>query len=57
MTFLVELADEGLDRESLENKLKDDIREIMRLRGEVRFVPQGTIGEEEKQIIDKRVWD
>jgi len=57
MTFFVELSDEGLDRDSLENKLKEDIREMMRLRGEVRFVPAGTIPEEEKRIVDKRVWD
>lgn len=57
MTFVIELADEGVDRELLERKLKEDIREMMRLRGEIQFVPSGTIPGEAKTIVDKRVWD
>ncbi|MBA4392748.1 MAG: phenylacetate--CoA ligase [Desulfobacca sp.] len=57
MTFVIELADEGIDRESLKRKLKEDIREMMRLRGEVQFVPSGTIPEDVKKIVDNRAWD
>jgi phenylacetate-CoA ligase len=57
MTFVIELADEEIDRASLERKLKEDIREMMRLRGEVQFVSPGTLPVEAKKIVDKRVWD
>jgi phenylacetate-CoA ligase len=57
MTLLIELPDEGIEKETFANKLKEDIREIMRLRGEVRFVASGTIPAEAKRIEDKRVWE
>jgi phenylacetate-CoA ligase len=34
----------------------DAIREVMRLRGEVRVVPPGTIPEGAKKIVDRREW-
>lgn len=57
MTFEVELQDQRVDRPALEQRLMADIREIMRLRGAVSFVPPGTIPSEAKKIEDRRVWD
>ena len=57
MTFEVELKTESLDQSALEQRLIADIREIMRLRGTVAFVPPGTIPAGAKKIEDRRVWD
>jgi hypothetical protein len=38
-------------------KMQEEIREIMRLRGEVVIVPQGTIPADTKKIEDRRKWD
>ena len=57
MTFQVELKDEGVDREKLKEDLQNTIRDVMKVRGNVKFVPQGTIPEGAKKIEDKRAWD
>jgi phenylacetate-CoA ligase len=57
MTFEVELPGDTADRSALERRLVADIREIMRLRGAVAFVPPGTIPPDAKKIEDRRSWD
>jgi phenylacetate-CoA ligase len=57
MTFQVELKDENVEKEKLKEDLKNTIRDVMKVRGDVEFVPQGTIPEGAKKIEDKRTWD
>ena len=56
MTFNVEL-EPGVDAATVEASLVEAIREVMKLRGEVRVVPPGTIPEGAKRIDDRRTWD
>ena len=57
MTFQIELRDEAIEPEQLTEKMRGEIREIMRLRGEVVIVPRGTIPDDAKKIEDRRNWD
>jgi len=57
MTFQVELKDEKVDKEKLKEDLQSTIRDVMKVRGDVEFIPQGTIPEGGKTIEDKRTWD
>ena len=54
----VELKDEGVDRERLAKALQDKIGEACRVKPDsCDFVPQGTITERNKVIVDRRVWE
>ncbi|RPH85907.1 MAG: hypothetical protein EHM75_09080 [Desulfobacteraceae bacterium] len=57
MTFQIELSDASIDSKPLAEKMRGDIREIMRLRGEVVIVPRGTIPDDAKKIEDRRNWE
>lgn len=57
MNFQIELKDDAIESEPLLKKMREDIREIMRLRGEVVIVPRGTIPADAKRIEDRRNWD
>ncbi len=57
MNFQIELKDEAIEPEPLLKKMREDIREIMRLRGEVVIVPRGTIPADAKKIEDRRNWE
>jgi phenylacetate-CoA ligase len=57
MTLIVEPKEAGTALESLKGEIERSIREVMKLRGEVCFVPAGTLPEAAKKIEDKRTWD
>ncbi len=56
MTFHVELG-QGGDPARLQGAMVEAIHEVMRLRGDVRVVPPGSIPEGAKKISDERKWD
>ena len=56
LTLDVELAP-GADATSATGGMVEAIRDVMKLRGEVRIVPAGTIPEGAKKIDDRRTWD
>ena len=56
MTFRIELETEHINRERLKVHLQDAIREALKLRGKVEFIPKGTIREDAKTIEDRRDW-
>lgn len=56
MNFQIELKDDSKEPELLLEKMREDVREIMRLRGEVVIVPRGTIPNDAKKIEDRRSW-
>ncbi len=56
LTLEVELG-QGGDPAAVGATLVDAIRDVMKLRGEVRVVPPGTIREGAKKIEDRRTWE
>lgn len=56
MTFHIELETEHIDRERLKIRLQDAIKEALKLRGKVEFIPKGSIPDDAKTIEDKRDW-
>jgi phenylacetate-CoA ligase len=57
MTFRVELKEDISQPEKLKEEIERSVRDVMKVRGEVQFVPRGTIPEGAKKIEDKRTWD
>lgn len=57
MVLMVEPESEEVNKITLSEQLKNSMREIMKLRGEVEFVPSGTIPDKAKKIDDRRKWD
>jgi phenylacetate-CoA ligase len=56
LAFHVELVP-GASAEPVVTGIVDAIREVMKLRGEVRIVPPGTIASAAKKIDDRRKWE
>jgi phenylacetate-CoA ligase len=57
MTFRIELKEEMLEAGKLKEEIEKSIRDVMKVRGEVQFVPKGTIPDAAKKIDDQRTWD
>jgi phenylacetate-CoA ligase len=57
MTFRVELKEEVLDAGKLKEEIEKSIRDVMKVRGDVQFVPKGTIPDGAKKIDDQRTWE
>jgi phenylacetate-coenzyme A ligase PaaK-like adenylate-forming protein len=56
LTMQVELGPGG-EPAAVQSTLVEAIREVMKLRGEARVVPPGTIPEGAKKIEDRRTWE
>lgn len=56
LTLSVELGPGG-EPAALQAGMVAAIRDVMKLRGEVRVVPPGTIGDHVKKIDDRRTWE
>jgi phenylacetate-CoA ligase len=57
MTFRVELKEGVLRSETLRGEIEKSIRDVMKLRSEVQFIPKGTIPAGAKKIEDQRTWE
>jgi hypothetical protein len=57
MTFRVELKEEGIKLEKLKDELERSIRDVIKVRGNVQFIPRGTIPDGAKKIEDQRTWE
>jgi len=57
MTVRAELQEEGPQPEKLKEEIERSIRDVMKVRGNVQFVPRGTIPEAAKKIDDQRTWE
>jgi phenylacetate-CoA ligase len=57
MIFRIELKEEVAQIEKLKEKIEQSIRDMVKIRGDVRFVPKGTIPEEARKIEDQRTWE
>jgi phenylacetate-CoA ligase len=56
MTFYIELENEHIDREKLKSHLTAAMKEALKLRGKVEFIPKGSIPEGTKTIEGRRNW-
>jgi phenylacetate-CoA ligase len=56
LEFQIELAP-GAGVEPMSGSMVEAIRDVMKLRGEIRVVPPGTIPPNAKKIDDRRKWD
>ena len=57
MTFLIELRGEDSQSDKLKEGIERSVRDVMKVRGEVKFVSKGTIPEGAKKIEDQRTWE
>jgi phenylacetate-CoA ligase len=57
MVFRIELKEEVSETEKLKKEVERSIRDVMKLRGDIQFVPEGTIPEGAKKIEDLRTWE
>jgi phenylacetate-CoA ligase len=57
MAFLIELKEEISQTEKLREEIERSVRDVMKVRGDVQFVPKGTIPEGAKKIDDQRTWE
>jgi phenylacetate-CoA ligase len=57
MTFRIELKGNLPPAEELKEEIEKGIREVMKVRGDVKFVPGGTIPEGARKIDDQRSWE
>ena len=57
MTVRMELKEESLQLEKLKEEIEKSIRDVMKVRGDVQFVPRGTIPDGAKKIDDQRTWE
>jgi len=57
MILRIELKEEVPLSEKLKQEIEQSIRDVMKIRGDVQFVPEGTIPEGAKKIEDQRTWE
>jgi phenylacetate-CoA ligase len=57
LTLQVQLKEEAAASDTLREEVERSIRDVMKLRGEVRWVPSGSIPEGSKKIDDQRTWE
>jgi phenylacetate-CoA ligase len=57
MEFRIELREEISQPEKLKEEIEKSIRDVMKVRGDVQFVPRGTIPDGARKIEDQRTWD
>jgi phenylacetate-CoA ligase len=57
MTFRIELKEEVPQPETLKAEIERSIRDVMKVRGDVQFIPKGTIPEGARKIEDQRSWE
>jgi phenylacetate-CoA ligase len=57
MTLTCELDESAGGREGLARELEAAIKDILRLKGAVAFIPRGSLPEGAKMIEDRRTWD
>jgi phenylacetate-CoA ligase len=57
MTFLIELEKEEAQSDKLREGIENSVRDVMKVRGEVKFVSKGVIPDGGKKIEDQRTWE
>jgi phenylacetate-CoA ligase len=57
MILRIELKEEVSQPEKLGHEIEQSIRDVIKIRGDVQFVPKGTIPGGAKKIEDQRTWE
>ncbi len=57
MTFRIELKGEVPQPEKLKEEIEKTIRDVIKVRGNVEFVPKGSVPEGARKIDDQRSWE
>jgi phenylacetate-CoA ligase len=57
MILRIELQEEVRQPEKLKQEIEQSIRDVMKVRGDVQFIPKGTLPEGAKKIEDQRTWE
>ena len=57
MTLACELADDSAKSEELAARIRESLKEVLRVSGLVEFAAKGSLPEDGKLIDDRRVWD
>lgn len=57
MTFLIELKEEDNQSDRLKEEIERSVRDVMKVRGGVKFVSKGMIPDKGKKIEDQRTWE
>jgi len=57
MTIYIELKEEIVDNIGLKRRLEEEVKEVLKVRGEVVFVQKGGIPDRAKKIDDRRIWE
>jgi len=57
MILRIEFKEEVLQPEKLKEEIEKTIRDVMKVRGDVQFIPKGTIPVGAKKIEDQRTWE
>lgn len=57
MTFRLELDAGAVVTDELRASLQEKIKEVLKVRADLEFVPPGTIPQDAKKIKDERTWD
>jgi phenylacetate-CoA ligase len=57
MTIYVELKEEGADKITLKRKIEAEVKEVLKVKGDVEFVQKGGIPDRAKKIDDRRIWE
>jgi len=57
MTLRIELKEGVSPPGKLKEEIEQSIRDVVKLRGDVQFIPKGTIPEGAKKIEDQRTWE
>jgi phenylacetate-CoA ligase len=56
LQYVVELAEGASAEAGLSERIAETLREAIKVRGEVRISPRGTLPEGAKRIDDRRTW-
>src|SRR6266851_4763589 len=56
LAYVLELSEGASPEAGLEGRIADALREAIKVRGEVRISPRGTLPEGAKRIDDRRTW-
>jgi len=57
MTVYIELKEEGADQSGLKRRIEREMEEVLKVKGQVEFVPRGGIPDRAKKIDDRRIWE
>jgi phenylacetate-CoA ligase len=57
MTISIELKEEIVDKIGLKGSLEGEVKEVLKVKGEVVFVQKGGIPDRAKKIDDRRIWE